>query len=128
MATAPASGTLSPEAQHVIDCLEAHLNAVKLAVASGTPGAVSDAKGFADAALQALQGWGLKIRGNLQALKAPLPGESAVAPAGTLARPVTGARPAAAAPAGAAPAGRVPGARVPAARPAPAPAAAPARA
>jgi hypothetical protein len=93
--------SLSAEAQHVIDSLEAHLGAIVKAAQSQSPALVAEVAKFGDAALGKLEAWGLTLRGEVQALENP----ANAAPAGTFAGSNLCTGPAAAAPVGAAPAG-----------------------
>lgn len=62
---------LSAEAQHVIDALEAHWNALVAWGQSGHPAAVQTVAKFGDDVLGKLDAWGVEFRGQLQALETP---------------------------------------------------------
>lgn len=70
---ASASPGLSAEARHVIDSLEAHLNAVVAAVRNQHPILMDDAKQFGREALIALDDWIAHVRGDVVSKLGALP-------------------------------------------------------
>lgn len=60
---------LSDEAQHVVNALEAHFNAVKEAAKHGTPGLVENVKTLGNSVLDRLEAWGAQFAGHEQARK-----------------------------------------------------------
>jgi hypothetical protein len=63
---------LSDEAQHVINSLEAHFNAVLQAAKSGSPGLIEDVKAGWERILGALDGYGVQLAQPGSAVKAKL--------------------------------------------------------
>jgi hypothetical protein len=80
----PSTPTLSAEAQHVIDSLEAHLGAVIQHAKSAAPGAVAEIAGFANVVLDKLESWGVGLRGELESFRARV---AALAPPGSASIP-----------------------------------------
>jgi hypothetical protein len=81
--------TISAEAQHVLDALEAHLGQVVALVQTASPGATKVLVEFGDAVLAKLDEWGVEFRGEVAAVKGKLDAASqlntqATAPAPSL--------------------------------------------
>src|SRR5579859_3437152 len=67
--TAAGKPTLSGEAIHVIDSLEATLVAVAKHAATASPGATQAIVDFGNAALDKLEAWGVRLRGEIEDLR-----------------------------------------------------------